>query len=70
MTSTAPDQGNPFNNERVKLLTKESAVSSSHLPRLRTIIALLAFHLLHIQTALQMLWGMNGVDMGRETIPA
>lgn len=60
----------PFDNERVRFLTKEDRdrLIASYAPHIQPIITMLAFHGPRIQTALQMPWGVNGVDMGRETI--
>ncbi|WP_257538991.1 site-specific integrase [Sphingobium sp. CFD-1] len=60
----------PFDNERVRFLTKEDRdlLIVSYTPHVQPIITMLAFHGPRIQTALQMVWGVNGVDMERESI--
>ncbi|WP_234703187.1 tyrosine-type recombinase/integrase [Sphingobium chlorophenolicum] len=60
----------PFDNERVRFLTKEDRdrLIASYAPHVQPIITMLAFHGPRIQTALQMPWGVNGVDMQREAI--
>lgn len=60
----------PFDNERVRFLTKEDRdrLIASYSPHVQPIATMLAFHGPRIQTALQMPWGVNGVDMKREAI--
>ncbi|RKE45892.1 MULTISPECIES: site-specific integrase [unclassified Sphingomonas] len=60
----------PFDNERVRFLTKEERdrLIGSYTPHVRPIITMLAFHGPRVQTALQIQWGANGVDMAREAI--
>ena len=60
----------PFNNERVRFLTKEDRdrLIASYTPHIQPIITMLAFHGPRIQTALQMPWGVYGIDMHRESI--
>ena len=60
----------PFDNERVRFLTKEDRdrLIASYTPHVQPIITMLAFHGPRIQTALQMAWGVNGVDIERESI--
>ncbi|AEG50327.1 integrase family protein [Sphingobium chlorophenolicum L-1] len=60
----------PFDNERVRFLTKEERdrLIASYAPHIQPVITMLAFHGPRIQTALQMSWGVKGVDMERETI--
>lgn len=60
----------PFGNERVRFLTKEGRdqLIASYAPHIQPIITMLAFHGPRIQTALQMPWGVDGVDMDRESI--
>ncbi|WP_150295315.1 tyrosine-type recombinase/integrase [Sphingobium estronivorans] len=63
-------KGIPFDNERVRFLAKEDRdrLIASYAPHIQPIITMLAFHGPRIQTALQIAWGVNGVDMGRGTI--
>ncbi|WP_255326251.1 site-specific integrase [Sphingobium sp. EM0848] len=60
----------PFDNERVRFLTKgdRDRLISAYAPHVRPIITMLAFHGPRIQTALQMPWGVKGVDMQQEVI--
>lgn len=55
----------PFDNERVRFLSKEDRdrLIAAYSPHIQAIITLLAFHGPRIQTALQLPWGVNGVDM-------
>lgn len=60
----------PFDNERVRFLTKgdRDRLIDAYAPHTQPIITLLAFHGPRVQTALQMPWGVNGVDMEQEAI--
>ena len=60
----------PFDNERVRFLKKEDRdrLIASYAPHVQPIITMLAFHGPRIQTALQMPWGVHGIDMHRESI--
>ncbi len=60
----------PFDNERVRWLTLEDRdrLIDSYVPHVQPIATLLAFHGPRIQTALQLPWGPDGVDMHREAI--
>lgn len=60
----------PFDNERVRFLTKEDRdrLIASYAPHVQPIVTMLAFHGPRVQTALQIQWGVNGIDMGREAI--
>lgn len=60
----------PFNNERVPFLSKQDRdrLIEAYSPHIRPIITLLAFHGPRIQTALQLPWGMDGVDMQEGSI--
>lgn len=60
----------PFDNERVRFLTMEDRdrLIAAYAPHIQPIITMLAFHGPRIQTALQMPWGVNGIDVHRETI--
>ena len=60
----------PFDNERVRFLTKEERdrLIASYAPHVQPIITMLAFHGPRIQTALQLQWGVDGVDMKQESI--
>jgi len=55
----------PFNNERVRFLSKEDRdrLMAAYTPHIQPIITMLAFHGPRIQTALQIPWGVEGVDM-------
>lgn len=59
-----------FKNARVRFLDRidrDRLINSYH-PRLQPLIVMLAFHGPRIQTALQIKWGAQGVDMTYETI--
>lgn len=60
----------PFDNERVRFLTKEDRdrLIGSYVAHVQPVITMLAFHGPRVQTALQIQWGVNGVDMEREAI--
>ena len=60
----------PFNNERVRWLTKRDRdrLIASYAPHVQPIITLLAFHGLRSQTALQLQWSVDGIDMERQAI--
>ena len=60
----------PFDNERVRFLSKEDRdrLIASYTPHVQPIITMLAFHGPRIQTALQIQWGVEGVDMKQESI--
>src|SRR3546814_8833791 len=60
----------PFNNERVRFLSKEDRdrLIAADSPHIQPIITLLAFHGPRIQTALQLPWGVEGVDMEQGSI--
>lgn len=60
----------PFDNERVRFLSKgdRDRLIASYAPHAQSIITLLAFHGPRVQTALQMPWGVNGVDMKEKAI--
>ena len=60
----------PFNNERVRFLSKEDRdrLITSYTPHVQPIITMLAFHGPRIQTALQLPWGVEGVDMQEGSI--
>ena len=60
----------PFNNERVRFLSKEDRdrLIAAYAPHVQPIITLLAFHGPRIQTALQLQWGVDGVDMKEGSI--
>ncbi|WP_257538923.1 site-specific integrase [Sphingobium sp. CFD-1] len=60
----------PFNNERVRFLSKEDRdrLIAAYSPHIQPIITLLAFHGPRIQTALQLPWGVEGVDMEQGSI--
>jgi integrase len=60
----------PFDNERVRFLNKgdRDRLIDAYAPHTQPIITLLAFHGPRVQTALQMPWGVNGVDMQQEAI--
>lgn len=60
----------PFNNERVRFLTKDDRdrLIAAYAPHVQPIITMLAFHGPRIQTALQVRWGVDGIDMYRESI--
>ena len=60
----------PFDNERVRFLSKEDRdrLIGSYAPHVQPIITMLAFHGPRVQTALQIQWGVDGVDMAREAI--
>ncbi len=60
----------PFDNERVRFLTRgdRDRLIDAYAPHTRPIITLLAFHGPRVQTALQMPWGVEGVDMEQESI--
>ncbi len=59
-----------FDNERNRYLTKEDRdrLIGSYVSHVQPIITMLAFHGPRVQTALQIQWGANGVDMAREAI--
>ena len=59
-----------FDNERVRFLTKgeRDILIDSYAPHVQPIITTLAFHGPRVQTALQMPWGVGGVDMLQESI--
>lgn len=60
----------PFDNERVRFLSKEDRdrLIAAYAPRVQPIITMLAFHGPRLQTALQMQWGVDGIDLTRESI--
>ena len=60
----------PFDNERVRFLSKEDRdrLIAAYAPHVRPIITMLAFHGPRLQTALQMQWGVEGLDIKEETI--
>jgi integrase len=60
----------PFDNERVRFLSKEDrdTLIASYSAHVQPIITMLAFHGPRVQTALQIPWGVDGVDMAREAI--
>jgi integrase len=60
----------PFDNQRVRFLSREERdrLIESYAPHVQPIILMLAFHGPRIQTALQMQWGMNGVDIESEAM--
>lgn len=60
----------PFDNQRVRWLTKSDRdrLVGSYAPHVQPIVTLLAFHGPRTQTALQIQWGVDGVDMERQAI--
>ncbi|WP_375393255.1 tyrosine-type recombinase/integrase, partial [uncultured Sphingomonas sp.] len=60
----------PFDNERVRWLNKgdRDRLIDAYAPHTQPIITLLAFHGPRVQTALQMPWGVTGVDMEQGAI--
>ncbi|GLV28067.1 hypothetical protein TomTYG75_05910 [Sphingobium sp. TomTYG75] len=60
----------PFNNERVRFLSKEDRdrLIAAYSPHIQPIITMLAFQGPRIQTALQIPWGVDGVDMKERSI--
>lgn len=60
----------PFSNERVRFLSKEDRdrLIASYALHVRPIATMLAFHGPRVQTALQIQWGVAGVDMEQEAI--
>lgn len=60
----------PFDNERVRFLTKDDRdrLIAAYASHIQPVIIMLAFHGPRIQTALQLPWGVKGVDMEREAI--
>lgn len=59
-----------FNNERVRFLSKDDRdrLIGSYASHVQPIATMLAFHGPRVQTALQIQWGVDGVDMIREAI--
>jgi len=60
----------PFNNERVRFLSKEDRdrLIAAYTPHIQPIITMLTFHGPRIQPALQLPWGVEGVDMQERSI--
>lgn len=60
----------PFNNERVRWLTKDERdlLISCYAPHIQPAITMLAFHGPRVQDALQIQWGPEGIDFEREAI--
>jgi len=60
----------PFDNQRVRFLSREDRdrLIASYAPHVQPIILMLAFHGPRVQTALQLQWGMNGVDIESEAV--
>ena len=60
----------PFNNERMRFLSKvdRDRLIAAYVPHVQPIITMLAFQGPRIQTALQMPWGVEGVDMDEGSI--
>jgi len=60
----------PFENQRVRFLSREERdrLIASYAAHVQPIILMLAFHGPRIQTALQMQWGTNGVDLPNEAM--
>ena len=60
----------PFNNQRVRFLNREDRdrLIASYASHVQPIILMLAFHGPRVQTALQIQWGVNGVDIEREAV--
>ncbi|GLI97062.1 site-specific integrase [Sphingobium sp. BS19] len=63
-------KGIPFVNQRVRFLSKvdRDRLIASYTPHVQPIITMLAFQGPRVQTALQIQWGVNGVDISREAI--
>ena len=60
----------PFNNERVRFLSKEDRdrLIAAYSPHIQPIIIMLAFQGPRIQTALQIPWGVDGIDMKERSV--
>lgn len=60
----------PFSNERVRWLTCEDRdrLLACYAPHVQPIGTMLAFHGPRVQDALQIQWGLQGVDMARDAI--
>lgn len=60
----------PFENERVRWLEKDERdrLIASYVPHVQPIAVMLAFHGPRCQTALQIQWGTQGIDMKRGAI--